>query len=104
MAEKVGHFEKGKWVVDPPQSESGNTNDTSESSGDLFNERLNKATNKITTGFSDLIKIGRELVGSETGREHIDKSINKQMQNVATICRELNEKADDMIKQIRKRI
>jgi len=71
MTEKKGHYEKGVWVDDPvaaPAAAAGKEDHP-------IDVRLASATKSVITAMDELAKATRDLVGTEEGRKHIEKSV-----------------------------
>ncbi len=77
MAEKKGHFEKGTWVEDPVAAPAAPQKE--ENPIDL---RLAAATKSVISAMDDLAKVTRDLVGTDEGRKHIEKSVKETTDNV----------------------
>jgi hypothetical protein len=73
MAEKEGHFEQGRWVVDPePAVTPVNEN--------VMDKRLSDATLSVQSSVADAIKVAHDLVTTEEGKKYIEKNL-KDMQS-----------------------
>ena len=68
MTEKKGHFDKGVWVEEPaaPKKE--------ESQIDV---RLTAATRSVITAMDELAKATHDLVATEEGKKHIEKTVKE---------------------------
>lgn len=77
MAEKKGHFEKGTWVEDPVAAPAAPTKE--ENPIDI---RFAAATKSVISAMDDLTKVTRDLVGTDEGRKHIEKSVKETTDNV----------------------
>jgi len=67
MTEKKGHFEKGLWVEDPAPAPA--------QEGQLFDARFNAATKSVISAMDDFAKVTRDLVTTEEGKKHIEKTV-----------------------------
>ncbi|HVP95896.1 hypothetical protein [Methanoregula sp.] len=67
MTEKKGHFEKGLWVEDPAPAPAKEENPI-----DL---RLTAATKSVLSAMDDLAKVTRDLVATDEGKKHIEKTV-----------------------------
>lgn len=87
MSEKKGHFEKGRWVEEEETVEketSAVSKDSSESktgweggSVDDFDEKISELKSSVSKNLSDLFGIGKALITTEKGREHLAKKVKK---------------------------
>ena len=68
MTEKKGHFEKGLWVVEiePPVTQTA---------GNDIEKRFSEATKAVISSVDDVMKVTRDLVTTEEGKQYIDKTI-----------------------------
>lgn len=80
-----GHFEQGRWVVNPepvPQN-----NDTP------IDARISGATNAIVAAVDDFAKVTRDLVTSEEGKKYIEKTMKDSTTQVQKSIEDLLAKA-----------
>jgi hypothetical protein len=72
MTEKKGHFEKGIWVDEPaaPEKKESQT----ESQIDI---RLAAATRGVISAMDELAKATHDLVTTEEGKKHIEKTVKE---------------------------
>ena len=66
MTEKKGHFEKGIWVEDPASPQKNE---------DQIEVRLAAATRSVVSAMDDLAKATHDLITTEEGKKHIEKSV-----------------------------
>ena len=92
-----GHFEQGRWVVNPepvPQN-----NDTP------IDARISGATNAIVAAVDDFAKVTRDLVTSEEGKKYIEKTMKDTTIEVQRTFDEVLARAkaeiDEKIKSIK---
>jgi hypothetical protein len=74
MAEQKGRFEKGQWVVEsqPPVTPP---------SGNEIDKRFTEATKAVVSSVDEVMKVTRDLVTTEEGKQYIEKTIkDTQMQ------------------------
>lgn len=74
MTEKKGHFKDGLWVEDPvaaPEQE--------EKPIDI---RLAAATKSVISAMDDLAKVTHDLVATDEGKKHIEKTVKETTANV----------------------
>ncbi|WP_292368433.1 hypothetical protein [Methanoregula sp. UBA64] len=77
MAEKKGHFENGLWVEDPVAAPSA-----PQKEDPPIDLRFAAATKSVISAMDDLAKVTRDLVGTDEGRKHIEKSVKETTDNV----------------------
>jgi hypothetical protein len=68
MTEKKGHFEQGRWVEEiesPAPPTEGNVIDT----------RFSEATKSVISSIDNVMKVTRDLVTTEEGKQYIEKSV-----------------------------
>lgn len=70
MTEK-GHFEKGIWVVEkePVAAPAKEENQ--------IDVRLTSATKSVIVAMDDLAKVTRDLVATDEGKKHIEKTVKE---------------------------
>ncbi len=68
MTEKKGHFEKGRWVVESAPS-------VTQAGGNVFEERFSEVTKSVISSIDDVMKVTRDLVTTEEGKQYIEKTI-----------------------------
>ena len=71
MTEKKGHFEKGIWVEDAITSE------TPKKDASQIDVRLTAATRSVITAMDELAKATHDLVATEEGKKHIEKTVKE---------------------------
>jgi hypothetical protein len=68
MAEKPGHFEKGRWVVGPePQAP--------QASEEAIDKRLSEATKAVILSIDNVMSVTRDLVATDEGKQYVEKTI-----------------------------
>ncbi len=72
MTEKTGHFEKGFWVEEPIIPEK-----SPEKKDDQIDVRLAAATRSVMSAMDDLAKATHDLVATEEGKKHIEKTVKE---------------------------
>ncbi|MBN2734379.1 MAG: hypothetical protein JXQ82_05960 [Methanomicrobiaceae archaeon] len=85
MDEKKGHFENGRWVEDAPISDSetsGNKNDKSKGSEDKagyddIDRIIADTAGSVKNAVENVINLGSTVIGTEKGREGIEKKARK---------------------------
>lgn len=70
MTEEKGHFEQGRWVVDPeiiaPQA-----------SENVIDKRLSDATRSVATSIDEMVKVTHDLIATEEGKQYIDRTMKE---------------------------
>ena len=66
MTEKKGHFEKGVWVEEPEVQKAIET---------PIDLRLQAATRGVISAMDELAKATHDLVATEEGKRHIEKTV-----------------------------
>jgi hypothetical protein len=92
MAEKKGHFEKGRWI-DEEEAAGMNAAGAADESGeagaegtgesiDDFDEKIAELRSSVSKNLSDLFGIGKALITTEKGREHLAKKVKKAEEKI----------------------
>jgi len=74
MTEKKGHYEKGVWVEDPVAAPAKEEHP--------IDVRIAAATKSVISAMDDFAKVTRDLVATDEGRKHIEKSVKDTTNNV----------------------
>jgi hypothetical protein len=69
MTEKKGHYEKGLWVEDAVAAPA-----KEETAIDI---RLAAATKSVISAMDDLAKVTHDLVATDAGKKHIEKTVKE---------------------------
>ena len=69
MTDKKGHFDKGLWVEDPVAAPAKEQSQ--------IDVRLAAATKSVLSAMDDLAKVTHDLVATEEGKKHIEKTVNE---------------------------
>ncbi|MGD0534367.1 MAG: hypothetical protein ABR999_02855 [Methanoregula sp.] len=69
MTEKKGHYEKGIWVEDPVAAPAKEENP--------IDIRLAAATKSVLSAMDDLAKVTHDLVATDEGKKHIEKTVKE---------------------------
>lgn len=69
MTEKKGHFEKGIWVEDAAAAAPAAMQEPQ------IDIRLAAATRGVITAMDELAKVTRDLVTTDEGKKHIEKTV-----------------------------
>jgi hypothetical protein len=72
LTDTTGHFEKGVWVNDPKIPEK-----PVENNEDAIDIRLAAATRSVLAAMDDLAKATHDLVTTEEGKKHIEKTVKE---------------------------
>ena len=86
MTEKKGHFEKGVWVEEPAAAPAAKD----ESQIDI---RLAAATKSVISAMDDLAKATHDLVATEEGKKHIEKTVKETTEQVQKSFEEILSRA-----------
>ena len=93
MTEKKGHFEKGLWVEEPETPQKTETQ---------IEERLATATRSVIAALDDAAKVTRDLVTTEEGKKHIEKTMKETTAQVQKSFDEVISRAkSEMDKKIK---
>ncbi|MDD1699422.1 MAG: hypothetical protein LUQ04_01370 [Methanoregula sp.] len=68
MTDEKGHFEKGQWVVESEPS-------ATKTDGNAIDKRFSEATKSVISSIDDVMKVTRDLVTTEEGKQYIEKTI-----------------------------
>ena len=85
MTEKKGHFEKGRWVEDKEITENPvPEQDVDENTGNVddFDEKISELKSSISKNLGDLFGVGKALITTEKGREHLAKKVKKAEEKI----------------------
>jgi formate dehydrogenase maturation protein FdhE len=96
MTEKKGHFEKGVWVDEPAAPEKNEVQ---------IDARIEAATRSVISAIDDAAKVTRDLVTTEEGKKHIEKTMKETTAGVQKAFDEILKRAksemDKTIKSIK---
>ena len=84
MTEKKGHFEKGVWVEEPVAPAKNESQ---------INARLAAATSSVISAMDDLAKATHDLVTTEEGKKHIEKTVKETTAHVQKAFEEIFARA-----------
>jgi hypothetical protein len=73
MTEKKGHFDKGVWVEEPVVPEKKEI---------PIDTRLEDATKAVIAAMDNAAKVTHDLVATEEGKKHIEKTIKDASEQV----------------------
>jgi hypothetical protein len=68
MTGNKGHFEKGQWVVESEPS-------VTPKGGNEIDKRFTEATKSVIRSVDEVMKVTRDLVTTEEGKQYIEKTI-----------------------------
>ncbi|EJG06638.1 MAG: hypothetical protein PHU26_03910 [Methanofollis liminatans] len=106
MTEEKGHFEKGRWVLEPEPVEEESAPGAEdqapeeEQSAPQVEDLAREASKSVKKAIDDVVVLGRNLFGTKEGREHIEK---KARAAGAELERAINEVAEAAKKTIKNR-
>jgi hypothetical protein len=68
MTEQKGHFEQGRWVVEsePPVTRTDEN---------VIDTRFSEATKSVISSVDNVMKVTRDLVTTEEGKQYIEKTM-----------------------------
>jgi hypothetical protein len=69
MTAQNGHFEKGVWVQEPVAAP--------EKTEVQIDARIEAATRSVISAIDDAAKVTHDLVATEEGKKHIEKTLNE---------------------------
>jgi signal transduction histidine kinase len=71
MTEKKGHFEKGVWKDEPAAAPAAAKDEKQ------IDARLEAATKSVISAMDELAKATHDLVATEEGKKHIEKTVKE---------------------------
>lgn len=88
MAEKKGHFEKGLFVEDkePPATQTG---------APVIDQRLSDATKSVISSVDDMLKVTRDLLTTEEGKQYLEKTLKDTQTQIQKSFDEIISKLKD---------
>jgi len=104
MTEEKGHYEKGRWVVDPEPVEEQGAPETAgqapeeERSAPQVEDLAREASKSVKKAIDDVVVLGRNLFGTKEGREHIEKKARAAGAELEKTISEVAESAKKTIK------
>ena len=96
MSETKGHFERGRWVLDPeptPEPEPAPAAPTVE-------ERMHETSQSVRKAVADVVSAGHHLLGTPEGHEHIERAARKAGEDLE---RAINAWAESARQALRRR-
>ncbi len=98
MTEQKGYFEQGRWVLESePLATRVDEN--------VIDKRFSEATRSVISSIDDVMKVTRDLVATEEGKQYIEKSIkDTQMQiqrSFDEIIRHVKNELDKKVKNLK---
>jgi heme oxygenase len=70
MTDEKGHFEQGRWVVETPDP-------VPQSNENVIDKRLSDATRSVAASIDDMVKVTRDLITTEEGKQYIDRTMKE---------------------------
>jgi archaellum component FlaC len=70
MGESGGHFERGAWVEDKDEGPANAAADI-RAEVDPMEKRVREVSSLVSTSFSELIALARDLIATPEGQAHI---------------------------------
>jgi hypothetical protein len=68
MTEQKGHFEQGRWVVESEPL-------VTQPDENVIDKRFSEATKSVISSVDNVMKVTRDLVATEEGKQFIEKTI-----------------------------
>ncbi len=109
MTEKKGHFEKGKWIegeeiaadsaVEMPQESTGPGKDERKETIDDFDVKIAELKSSVSKNLNDLFGVGRALLTTEKGREHLANKVKKAEEKIDKTIEDIAEGFEKAIKK-----
>ena len=102
MAEEKGHFEKGRWVEDEETREdTASAPGKDEETGNLedFDEKIEELKNSISKNLGDLFGVGKALITTDKGREHLAKKVKKAEEKIDKTIEDIAEGFEKALKK-----
>lgn len=102
MAEKKGHFEKGRWLDDEEITEDAAPGQgTDEDNGNVedFDEKVAELKSSISKNLTDLFGVGKALITTEKGREHLAKKVKKAEEKIDKTIEDIAEGFEKALKK-----
>ncbi len=75
MSETNGHFERGRWVLDPPPAPE--PEEKPAAAAPSVEERIHEASQSVRKAVNDVVSAGHHLIGTPEGHEHIEQAARK---------------------------
>ena len=90
MTEKQGHFEHGRWVVDPeppaPQP--------AQPAADTIDRRLSEAARAVRSSVDTMMNVTHDLITTNEGKQFIEKTLQDTQ-------KDLQQSFDEIISRIK---
>lgn len=95
MTEKKGHFEQGRWVEESEPV-------ASPAEGNVIDKRFSDATKSVVTSVDDVMKVTRDLVTTDEGKQYIEKTIKDTQKQIQKSFDEIiNRVKSEVEKQVK---
>ena len=75
MSETKGHFEQGRWVLDPPPAPEPEKEPAA--AAPSVEERIQEASRSVRKAASDVMNAGNPLLRTQEGHDHIEQAARK---------------------------
>jgi hypothetical protein len=89
MTGNKGHYEKGQWVVESDPLV------TPPADGNEIDKRFSEATKAVITSVDDVMKVTRDLVATEEGKQYIEKTIKETQMQIEKSFHEIISRVKD---------
>ncbi|MEI8331378.1 MAG: hypothetical protein WCF90_06990 [Methanomicrobiales archaeon] len=90
MTEIKGHFKKGCWVLEKAPA-------TPKIDENALDKRFSDATKSVINSIDDVVKVTRDLVTTEEGKQYIEKTILETQT-------QMQRSFDDMINRVKSEV
>jgi len=102
MTEEKGHYEKGRWVVDPaePAQQPGPEPTAAPSSAaPTIDELAGEASRSVQKAVDDVIRFGHNLLMTPEGHERIEQTVDRTAKELKQAIQDAAEAARRAMQQ-----
>jgi len=103
MGADRGHFDKGRWVSDPADADGPSSSEPQDDM-EAMEARLRNAAGQIGRGIDELLSAGSDLIGTQEGRQHLGRKLDRISGDLMSACEEIRREGIEFINQARDRI
>lgn len=75
MSETNGHFEQGRWVLDPPPAPEPKKEPAA--AAPSVEARMQEASQSVRKAVNDVVSAGNHLLRTQEGHDHIEQAARK---------------------------
>ncbi|MDV2481411.1 hypothetical protein F8E02_05200 [Methanoculleus sp. Wushi-C6] len=76
MSEMNGHFERGRWVLDPPPTPEPER-EPEPAAAPGVEARMQEASQSVRKAVNDVVSAGNHLLRTQEGHDHIEQAARK---------------------------